>query len=148
MYNLKTLLSILICLIGSATFGQSNKEKRPNIIVILADDLGYGDVSSFNEEAAFQTPHIDQLAENGIAFTHAYTTSSVCTPTRYGLLTGRYNWRSRLKQSVLSGFSKALIPPDQITVADVLRDQGYYTGFIGKWQIGRASCRERVCQYV
>ncbi|MCG8308359.1 MAG: arylsulfatase [Cytophagales bacterium] len=112
------------------------KETRPNIVFILADDLGYGDVSCFNENSKIQTPFIDKLASEGVMFTDAHTSSSVCTPTRYGILTGRYNWRSTLKQGVLGGFSKALIPPDRLTVAGFLKQHGYRTAGIGKWHLG------------
>lgn len=108
----------------------------PNIVYILADDLGYGDVSCYNENSKIHTPHIDQLARQGIKFTDAHVSSSVCTPTRYGILTGRYNWRSSLKNGVLSGFSKALIPQDRWTVASMLETKGYHTAFIGKWHLG------------
>ena len=76
---------------------------------MLADDLGYGDINIYNSNGKIKTPNIDQLASEGIMFTDAHTSSSVCTPTRYGILTGRYNWRSKLKKSVLGGTSKALI---------------------------------------
>lgn len=110
--------------------------KQPNIIVILLDDLGYGDFSIFAPENKIKTPHIDQIAKEGMYFTDAHTPSSVCTPTRYGLLTGRYNWRSRLKSGVLTGKSKALIPKDRTTVASMLQSKGYHTAFIGKWHLG------------
>lgn len=110
--------------------------KYPNIIYILADDMGYGDVSAFNENGKIITKNIDQLAAEGMMFTDAHTTSSVCTPTRYSILTGRYNWRTRLKSRVLTGKSKALIANDRTTVASMLRDHGYYTAFIGKWHLG------------
>ena len=90
--------------------------RKPNIIYILADDLGYGDIKTFNVDGKIKTPHIDILARDGIKFTDAHTSSSVCTPTRYGILTGRYNWRSKLKKSVLSGTSNALISKDRRTV--------------------------------
>lgn len=112
------------------------KSQLPNIIVILADDLGYGDIKAFNSESKILTPQIDQLASEGMIFTDAHTPSAVCTPTRYGFLTGRYNWRSRLKSGVLTGKSKALIEDDRTTIADVLRRQGYHTAFIGKWHLG------------
>ncbi|SMO78863.1 Arylsulfatase A [Fodinibius sediminis] len=115
---------------------QANHKSSPNIVIILADDLGYGDVSSYNENAAFTTPHIDQLAEQGVRFTDAHTSSSVCTPTRYGLLTGRYNWRSELKQGVLSGYSRSLLTKNRLTLADLLRKEDYRTAFIGKWHLG------------
>ncbi|NND32649.1 MAG: arylsulfatase [Saprospiraceae bacterium] len=108
----------------------------PNIIFILADDLGYGDISAFNPEGKIRTPNIDQLAREGMRFTDAHTTSSVCTPTRYGLLTGRYNWRSRLKNGVLTGKSEALIPRSRTTVASLLKESDYHTAFIGKWHLG------------
>ncbi|MCK0156293.1 arylsulfatase [Cellulophaga sp. F20128] len=111
-------------------------EKQPNIIYVLADDLGYGDIKAFNPNGKISTPYLDQLAADGIKFTDAHTSSAVCTPTRYGILTGRYNWRSRLKSGVLSGVSKALIPNSRTTVASLLKKNGYHTGFIGKWHLG------------
>lgn len=108
----------------------------PNVVYILADDLGYGDVSFFNEQSKIITPTLDDLARTGVAFTDAHTSSAVCTPTRYSILTGRYNWRSTLKSFVLSGYSKALIEPDRLTVGDLLQDNGYHTGFVGKWHLG------------
>ena len=75
----------------------------PNIIYILADDLGYGDLGAFNPSGKIETPHLNKMAQQGMIFTDAHTASSVCTPTRYGILTGRYNWRSPLKKGVLSG---------------------------------------------
>lgn len=112
------------------------EQKNPNIIYVLADDLGYGDISVFNENGKIKTPNIDKMAFEGIKFTDAHTSSSVCTPTRYGILTGRYNWRSRLKGSVLTGKSKALIPNSRSTVASMLQKQSYHTAFIGKWHLG------------
>lgn len=108
----------------------------PNIIYVLADDLGYGDLGAFNPSGKIKTPHLDQMAQQGMKFTDAHTSSSVCTPTRYGILTGRYNWRSPLKRGVLSGTSKALIPQDRTTVASFLKSNGYETAFIGKWHLG------------
>jgi len=110
--------------------------KDPNIVFILADDLGYGDVSCFNENSKINTPNIDKLASQGVMFTDAHTSSAVCTPTRYSIITGRYNWRSRLKKSVLSGYSKSLIKPDRLTIAGFLKNNGYTTGYIGKWHMG------------
>ncbi|PKA97285.1 arylsulfatase A-like enzyme [Flavobacteriaceae bacterium MAR_2009_75] len=111
-------------------------EKSPNIIYILTDDLGYGDIAAFNTKGKIPTPHIDKLAANGMKFTDAHTSSAVCTPTRYGILTGRYNWRSPLKSGVLTGKSKALIPTERSTVASVLKKADYHTAFIGKWHLG------------
>lgn len=119
--------------------GQSAIKKtgeKPNIIFILADDLGYGDVSCFNKNSKIITPNIDKLAKDGVMFTDAHTSSAVCSPTRYGILTGRYNWRSTLKQGVLSGYSKSLIPQDRKTIAGFLKENGYKTAGIGKWHLG------------
>ncbi len=109
---------------------------KPNLIYILADDMGVGDVSALNENCGFVTPNLDKMCENGIAFTDAHSTSSVCTPSRYGIMTGRYNWRSVLKKGVLGGYSNALIEKGRSTVADVLKRNGYYTSMIGKWHLG------------
>lgn len=130
-------ISFFLMLVGFfSSFQMRPDEKYPNIIVILADDLGYGDIGAFNPDSKIPTPHIDQLAKEGMRFTDAHTPSAVCTPTRYGFLTGRYNWRSRLKSGVLTGTSKALIPQDRSTVASVLKQRGYHTAFIGKWHLG------------
>jgi arylsulfatase A-like enzyme len=110
---------------------------KPNIIYILADDMGYGDVQCLNPvHGKIPTPHMDQLAKQGMVFTDAHTTSSVCTPSRYGILTGRYNWRSRMQSGVLSGYSPPLIARDRQTVAGFLQGQGYRTACIGKWHLG------------
>lgn len=109
---------------------------RPNIVYILADDLGYGDVRCFNAQGKIATPHLDRLAAAGARFTDAHTSSAVCTPTRYGILTGRYNWRSRLQSGVLNGYSNRLIEPGRLTVAEYLRQHGYRTAGVGKWHLG------------
>ncbi|TVQ01607.1 MAG: arylsulfatase [Balneolaceae bacterium] len=136
MCRIQISLIIILLASWSSLHAQQHQEQRPNIIIIFADDMGYGDVSSFNEDAAFETPHIDRLAENGVKFTQAYTTSAVCTPTRYGLLTGRYNWRSTLKSSVTWGFSEPLISDGRLTVGEMLQESDYHTAFIGKWHLG------------
>ena len=110
---------------------------HPNIVFILADDLGYGDVSCLNENGKIQTPNIDRMAEAGVTFTDAHSSSAVCTPTRYGILTGRYNWRSRLKQGVLGIYGKPLMDPARTNIASMLKKQGYQTACIGKWHLGR-----------
>lgn len=109
---------------------------QPNIVYILADDLGYGDVSAYNTASAIRTPQIDRLAAEGIRFTDAHASSSVCTPSRYGILTGVYCWRSKLKQGVLRGYGGALIARGQPTAATVLQQFGYNTAAIGKWHLG------------
>lgn len=127
------LLSIF-ALIVSATVIQA--DDRPNIIYILADDLGIGDLSCYNTGSKIQTPFVDQLAAEGMRFTDAHTPSAVCTPTRYGILTGRYCWRTRLKYRVLDGFDPPLITEDQVTVPSLLRQAGYDTHCVGKWHLG------------
>ena len=132
--SIQLLFLILLLLVGNTPAEAQNR--LPNIIYILADDLGYGDVSCFNEHSKIYTPHIDRLAEEGMLFRDAHTSSSVCTPTRYGILTGRYNWRTRLKKSVLWGYSQSLIQPGELTVAELLKKADYQTGYVGKWHLG------------
>ena len=109
---------------------------RPNIVIILCDDLGYGDVKSLNtEKGKIQTPFIDKLGEQGIVFTDAHSASSVCTPTRYGLLTGRYSWRTRLQQGVVNGYNNCLIDSARTTIAEFLKEHGYQTAIVGKWHL-------------
>ncbi len=139
---MKTGVGILAVtlLIGCSTNQKAKQaspvEKQPNIIYVLADDLGYGDITAFNKDSKISTPNIDKMAAEGMKFTDAHTSSAVCTPTRYGILTGRYNWRSQLKQGVLSGKSRALMPNSRTTVASLLKKQGYTTAYIGKWHLG------------
>ncbi len=132
------LWTVLLVTIGLALAGNSlaitAEQARPHIVVILADDLGWGDVGCYGGKIA--TPHLDRLAAQGMRFTDAHTPSSVCTPTRYGLLTGRYAWRSKLKRGVLGGLSPALIEPGRMTLASLLNDAGYYTAAVGKWHLG------------
>ncbi|MBI9094064.1 MAG: arylsulfatase [Sphaerochaeta sp.] len=109
---------------------------KPNIIYILADDLGYGDVSANNGNCPFETPAFDSLAKGGLRFTDAHASSAVCTPSRYSIMTGRYNWRSPLKEGVLGGYSSPLIPQGRTTVAHMLSSCGYRTEAIGKWHLG------------
>ncbi|MCD7845577.1 MAG: arylsulfatase, partial [Oscillospiraceae bacterium] len=110
--------------------------KNPNIIFFLTDDLGYGDVSCMNPDSKIHTSHIDQLAQEGMRFTDCHASSAVCSPSRYALLTGRYNWRSELKNLVLPGTSRALIEPGRETIASMLKKQGYRTACVGKWHLG------------
>lgn len=109
---------------------------RPNIVYILADDMGYGDVSALNAQCAWTTESIDRLANEGVSFADAHTGSAVCTPTRYGILTGRYAWRSRLAKGVLNGQSPPLIDAGRVTVGSWLQGQGYETACFGKWHLG------------
>lgn len=110
---------------------------KPNIVYLLADDLGYGDVHCLNpRRGRIQTPHLDRLASQGMSFTDSHSGSSVCTPTRYGILTGRYAWRSRLQHGVLDGYVEPLIAKDLLTVPRLLKSSGYHTACFGKWHLG------------
>src|SRR6266498_2392043 len=111
-------------------------EERPNIVYILADDLGWGDLGCYNRESAVPTPNADRLASQGVRFTDMHSPSAVCTPTRYGIMTGRYCWRSRLKSGVLQGYSPNLIESERLTVPAMLKTRGYYTAGVGKWHLG------------
>lgn len=130
---LRSLGLALAGLLGTA----ASASEKPNIIYILADDLGYGDVQALNpEHGKIPTPGMDRLAREGMVFTDAHSNSSVCTPTRYGVLTGRYSWRTRKQSGVLFGFDQPLIAADRLTVAGLLKKQGYSTAMIGKWHLG------------
>jgi len=127
---LSTSLTLCVC-------SWAKQEKvRPNIVYILADDLGYGDISCLNENSKIQTSHTDALAQQGMIFTDAHSNSALCTPTRYGILTGRYAWRTRLKKGVLWSYDEHLIDPERGTVASLLKNKGYNTACIGKWHLG------------
>ena len=123
------LLALTACLLA---------EPRPNILVILTDDQGYGDMGAYNPASKIPTPHLDRFAAEGLRFTDGHTTSGVCTPSRYSLLTGRYHWRTRLQSGVLGGWSPPLIAPGRLTVAGLLKAQGYHTACFGKWHLGLA----------
>ncbi|MEI7775515.1 MAG: arylsulfatase [Verrucomicrobiota bacterium] len=110
---------------------------KPNILVILADDLGYGDVRCYNpERGKIPTPNIDRLAAGGMRFTDGHSSSGVCSPSRYTLLTGRYHWRTKLQSGIVGVFGDALIAPDRMTIGTLAKQQGYRTACIGKWHLG------------
>jgi arylsulfatase A-like enzyme len=109
---------------------------KPNIVYVLCDDLGYGDVKCLNPQGKISTPNLDRLASQGMVFTDMHSGSSVCSPTRYGIMTGRYSWRSKLQKSVLGGLSPRLIEQDRLTVPSLLKQHGYHTACIGKWHLG------------
>lgn len=111
----------------------------PNVLIILADDLGQGDLGAMNTSSKIPTPNLDRLASQGARFTDAHSPSAVCSPTRYALLTGRYCWRSSLKSGVLWGRSPLLIEPGRPTIASELDKEGYHTAFVGKWHLGLGS---------
>jgi arylsulfatase A-like enzyme len=128
---MRTLALAALVLIGAAPAAT-----KPNIVVILADDLGIGDLTCYNADSKIATPAMNRFATEGMRFTDVHTPSSVCTPTRYALLTGRYAWRSRLKKGVLFGFDPALIEEGRPTIASHLQSKGYRTGGFGKWHLG------------
>ena len=110
--------------------------EKPNIVYIMCDDLGYGDIHCMAPETSkIATPCVDKLASEGMTFTDAHSGSSVCSPTRYGLMTGRYSWRTRLQRGVVTGYAPSLIAKDRPTVAGFLKAQGYHTAVIGKWHL-------------
>lgn len=111
--------------------------QKPNILILYADDLGYGDVQCNNAaRGKIPTPHIDRLAAQGMRFTDGHSSSGVCSPSRYTLLTGRYHWRSRLQNGIVGVFGDPLIGPDRMTIGTLARGQGYRTACIGKWHLG------------
>ncbi len=131
----RTILSVLLILVSFAAVAPAAGPK-PNIVYILCDDLGYGDVGCLNPDGKIATPRMDAVAREGMTFTDAHSGSAVCTPTRYGVLTGRYAWRSKLQSGVLGGLSPALIEPGRMTVASLLKQNGYHTACVGKWHLG------------
>jgi arylsulfatase A-like enzyme len=130
------VLTVAALAIAGQVQGAEKKSPPPNVVVIFADDLGYGDVGCFNPASRIATPRIDRLAAEGVRFTDAHTASSVCTPSRYALLTGRYCWRTRLQRGVLMGFDPPLIEAGRPTIASILAKAGYDTAAVGKWHVG------------
>ena len=116
--------------------GQPGLNEKPNIIVFFTDDQGYGDVGCYGAEG-IETPNFDQLARDGIRFTDFYVPATVCTPSRAAILTGKYPKRVNLHESVIFPFSQNGLAPKEITLAEMLKDQGYSTSCIGKWHLGQ-----------
>ncbi len=132
--KLNLVLAVLVSIIWS-TNAQTNTNK-PNIVFILCDDLGYGEIQSLAPETSkIKTPHVDKLTEEGMVFTDAHSGSAVCTPTRYGIMTGRYSWRTKLQKGVVGGFAPNLILENRPTIGNFLENQGYNTALIGKWHL-------------
>ncbi|MCF6331829.1 MAG: arylsulfatase [Draconibacterium sp.] len=132
----KILILIILSLIFQGCNKKPDNKSLPNIVIILADDLGYGDPTCYNPSSKIPTPHIDQLATEGFLFTDAHSESAVCTPTRYSILTGRYAWRTRLKKGVLWPWDEPLIEKERLTLPEMLKQKGYRTAAIGKWHLG------------
>ncbi len=127
-------LALAACTLPGISFGKT--VSRPNIVIILADDMSTDSVAAFNPTLQIPTPNLDRLVSQGMTFTDAHTACSVCTPTRYGLLTGRYPWRTRLKSSVLWSYAPPLMDPQRLNLASMLKQRGYHTACIGKWHLG------------
>lgn len=134
---IKTTLSLIpfLCLLCSHELSAAAKVK-PNIIVILADDMGVDSIAALNDKLGIKTPYLDKLTKQGISFSDAHSGSAVCTPTRYGLLTGRYSWRSRLKKGIVAQWERPLIEEGRLTLPSMLKAEGYHTACIGKWHLG------------
>ncbi|MFR9620708.1 MAG: arylsulfatase [Rikenellaceae bacterium] len=127
---------LILPTLAMATGGALAAAERPNIVFILADDLGYGDLSCLDSNSKIRTESLDAFASQSVIYTDAHSNSSVSTPTRYGILTGRYDWRSSLKQHVLTGYDSSIIDADRSTMATMLGKSGYHTALIGKWHLG------------
>ena len=125
--------------ISGAGLARAVGKRAPNMVFILVDDMGWGDVGTYNPNSKIPTPNLDRLAKQGMRFTDMHSSSAVCTPSRYSILTGRYPWRSRLKKGVLNGYDPTLIEDGRLTVAGLLKKAGYYTAGVGKWHLGLGS---------
>lgn len=134
--TLKASVKFLVSLGFIEPIAEEAQNTKPNIIIIYTDDQGYGDVSALNPAAKFQTPNMDRIAKEGVAFTNGHSADSICTPSRYALLTGRYPWRTRMKTRVLGAEAKCLIDDDRLTIPKMLRQNGYHTAMVGKWHLG------------
>lgn len=135
------LCSLLgLVLLGERSAGGYSAEegRMPNVVVILADDLGYGDVRCYNlHRGKIATPNMDRLAAEGMRFTDGHSSSGVCSPSRYTLLTGRYHWRTKLQAGIVGVFGDPLIAAERLTIAGLAQQRGYRTACIGKWHLGR-----------
>ncbi|MCP4506427.1 MAG: sulfatase-like hydrolase/transferase, partial [Fuerstiella sp.] len=132
----RMLLSVL-CFLGHTTSGAAT-HVLPNIIIIYADDLGYGDVSCYNPESAYQTPRLDKMAREGVRFTDAHSPSTICSPSRYGLFSGQQIYRStgRGGGAFEGPGGPSYLKPGTLTIAQMLSTKGYRTGIFGKWHVG------------
>jgi len=131
----RIILLAILALLDSKLYGAA--PSKPNVVILYADDLGYGDVSGYNpDRGKIATPNIDRLAAQGVRFTDAHSSSGVCSPSRYTLLTGRYHWRTRLQQGIVKLWEPPLIAPDRLTIGKLAQQHDYRTACIGKWHLG------------
>src|SRR5439155_3566323 len=134
---LNRFVAVALSLCTITANAQAAATAKPNVLVILADDLGYGDVHCYNpDRGKITTPNIDRLAEQGIRFTDGHCSSGCCSPSRYTLLTGRYHWRTRLQGGIVDVWERPLVAPDRLTIGGLAQQQGYRTACIGKWHLG------------
>ncbi len=129
-------LAALSAVSNLPALAKTDRPQKPNIVFVICDDLGWGDLDCYNSRSAIPTPNANRLASRGMRWTNMHSSSAVCTPSRYSVLTGRYCWRTILKRQVLEGDSPALIEPGRMTVASMLKSEGYYTAGVGKWHLG------------
>lgn len=134
--NRLRLLTVVTALMATGLLLTARAAERPNIVIILTDDQGWGDLTCYNPESKVVTPNMDRLATQGMRLLNAYTPASVCSPTRYGLLTGRYPWRTWMKEGVMYHYDPSLIRPGRLTLGSLLQQQGYVTAAVGKWHLG------------
>jgi arylsulfatase A len=134
MKNVAIPICFLLFVFSSSC--QSNHKRLPNIIMILADDLGYGDLGCYNERSLVPTPNLDKMASEGVRLTNAYCPVSVCSPSRYALMTGRYPWRSWRKTGAMRNYERSMIESSTLTLAEMMQQSGYATAGFGKWHLG------------
>lgn len=139
---LNKIALLFCCLVSLSLLGQSQKRDRPNVIYIYADDLGYGDLSSYGANK-IKTPNVDRLAKEGLRFTNAHSTSGTCTPSRYALLTGQYPWRKE-GTGILPGDAALIIPTEHATLPSVFQKAGYKTAAVGKWHLGLGDGSQKI----
>ena len=128
------IVTVAAAVVMSSMSTASAAEQLPNVLLIYADDLGYGDLGCYNPESKIPTPHLDELASEGVRFMDGHSSSGICTPSRYALLTGRYHWRKF--HGIVNGFGKSVFEPERLTLPEMLKAKDYTTGAIGKWHLG------------
>ena len=134
MHLMKSLLTVSLALLNCITGFAATAAEKPNVLILYADDLGYGDVAIENPHSKIPTPNLDELARHGMRFSDAHSSSGICTPSRYALLTGRHHWRDF--HGIVNALGESVIQPDRLTMAAMFQRHGYHTGCIGKWHLG------------